>query len=300
MIHKKQKTPTKRILSIVKRLYAFETLQSSILSKEYEVSTRTIHRDMMKIAETIPLINDLGVWHVDEQYSSPAHNNFHQTLLSAFAHNLDIDMECLEQSNISKENVAYAVEYKYLPKKLGEQVLTCVQSEEQCSFTYIKEDSTSQRQVDPIKIYTENARWYMIARDYKDDKVKYFNLAKIKSFKHLKTQKTTLTQEMLDEANDMKSIWSSKSEKEILVRLYVKPDAASYVKDIKLHKSQVIYDEHYDGGLEVHCTITHKLELLPQIKYWIPRIYVIEPRWLHDELMRDLENYRDECDKFDI
>lgn len=288
----------KRILSIVKRLYALEILQSSIISKEYEVSTRTIHRDMMKISETIPLVNDFGVWHLDEGYSSLTHNDFHQTLLGAFAHNLDIDMECLDPSNISKKNVAYAVEYKHLPKKLGEKILKCIQSEEQCTFTYVKENLTSQRQVDPIKIYTENTRWYMIARDYKDDKVKYFNMAKIKSFKHLKTQKTTLTQEMLDEANEMKSIWSSKCEKETVVRLYIKPEIASYLKDIKLHKSQTIVDEHYDGGLEVQCTITHKLELLPQIKYWLPRIHILEPLWLRDELMKDIEIYKDEDEKF--
>lgn len=298
MTHKKHKTPTKRILSIIKRLYALETLQSSILSKEYEVSTRTIHRDMIKISETISLINDLGVWHLDEQYSSSAHNNFHQTLLGAFAHNLDIDMECLEQSNITKENVAYAVEYKNLPKHLGEQMLKCIQHDEQCTFTYIKEKSSTQRHVDPIKIYTENGRWYVIARDYKDDKVKYFNLAKIKEFKHLTSISCTLTQSMLVEADEMKSIWSSTGEKEVVVKLYVKPEVASYIKDIKLHKSQTIVDEHHDGGLEVHCTITHKLELLPQVKYWLPRIHILEPLWLRDELLRDLEMYSDEDERF--
>ena len=72
---------------------------------------------------------------------------------------------------------------------------------------------------------------------------------------------------MRDEADEMKSIWSSTGEKEVLVKLYVQADIAAYIKDIKLHKSQTIEDKHHDGGLEVHCTITHKLELLPQVKY---------------------------------
>lgn len=193
MPYSKQKQPTERILHITKRLYALEKLQSIFLAGEYDVSHRTIHRDMQKIAKTIALINDKGIWYLNIAHTFHTHNHFHQVLLGSFAHNLDIDMECLEKANISKENVAYAMEYKHLPKKLGEQILLCIQSEEQCTFNYVKDNSTTQRQVDPIKIYTENARWYVIAKDYKDDKVKYFNLTKIKEFKPLKNSILLIT-----------------------------------------------------------------------------------------------------------
>ncbi len=297
MAYVKQKIPTNRILQTVKRLYALERLQSNGLAKEYNVSSRTIHRDMLKISEVIPLKNDLGIWQLDTEQFSNHDNHFHQALLSSFAHNLEIEVECLEKSNISKENIAFAVDYKHLPKKLGEQIINCIEEEEKCFFTYVKDNETSQREVDPIKIYTENGRWYIIARDYKDDKVKYFNLSKIKHFKHLKGQGYTLTGKMINDADNMKSIWSSMGEKTTLVRLYVKPEIAHYIRDIKLHKSQLIHDEHHDGGLEVHCTITHKLELLPQIKYWLPRVHVLEPKWLWEELIRDLEIYSDEDDR---
>ncbi len=294
MAYVKQKIPTNRILQIVKRLYAMESLQSKELSKEYDVSSRTIHRDMLKISEVIPLKNDLGIWQLDTKQFLNYNNHFHQALLSSFAHNLEIEVECLERTNISNENVAFAIEYKHLPKKLGEQIIKCIEEEEKCLFTYGKDNETSHREVDPIKIYTENGRWYIIARDYKDDKVKYFNLSKIKHFKHLKGQACTLTQKMISDADNMKSIWSSMGEKATLVRLYVKPEIAHYIKDIKLHKSQIIEDEHHDGGLEVHCTITHKLELLPQIKYWLPWVHILEPKWLWEELMVDLDVYGDE------
>lgn len=300
MAYVKQKIPTNRILQIVKRLYALERLQSTELSEEYDVSSRTIHRDMLKISEVIPLKNNLGIWQLDTEQFSNHNNHFHQALLSSFAHNLEIEVECLEKSNISKENIAYAIDYKHLPKNLGEQIIKCIEMEEKCLFMYVKEKESSQREVDPIKIYTENGRWYIIARDHKDNKVKYFNLSKIKHFRHLKGQGCTLTRKMIDDADNMKSIWSSMGGKATLVRLYVKPEIAHYIRDIKLHKSQIIADEHHDGGLEVHCTITHKLELLPQIKYWLPRVHVLEPKWLWEDIMRDLEIYGDESVRFDI
>lgn len=298
MPYLKQKTPTKRILSLVKRLYALEKIQSSTFSLEYEVSTRTIHRDMLKISETIPLINDFGTWRLDVKALGKKDTSLHNALLSSFAQNMEIEIACIEKSNATKENIAFAIEYKYLPKKLGEQIIKCIEEEEKCLFTYEKDNETSQREVDPIKIYTENGLWYVIARDCKDDKVKYFNLSKIKYFKQLKGQGCMLTQKMIDDADNMKSIWSSMGEKATLVRLYVKPEIAHYIRDIRLHKSQTIADEHHDGGLEVHCTITHKLELLPHIKYWLPRVHVLEPKWLWEELMSDLEIYSDEDDKF--
>lgn len=48
MPYLKQKPPIERILHITKRLYALEKLQSTLLADEYEVSHRTIHRDMQK------------------------------------------------------------------------------------------------------------------------------------------------------------------------------------------------------------------------------------------------------------
>lgn len=299
MAFKKQKTPTHRILSLTKRLYALEKLQSSVISKEYGVSTRTLHRDMLKISETIPIINHFGIWRLNVEALGMDDLSFQKALLYSFAQNIQIDIACLEKSNATKENITFAIEYKHLPKKLGEDILTAIKSEKQCSFVYEKKEGKNTRITDPIKIYTENGRWYVIARDYKDDKVKYFNLQKISNFTRL-SEKATFTDAMRKEADEMKSIWSSTGKESQLVRLYVQPSVAPYIKDIKLHKSQTIYDEHYDGGLEVHCTITHKLEILPQIKYWLPRIYILEPKWLWNDLMSDLEICSHESDRLDI
>ncbi|MFT7823197.1 MAG: WYL domain-containing protein [Sulfurimonas sp.] len=296
MAYKKQKTPTPRILDIVRRLYADERLSTRTVSEEYGVSSRTIHRDMLKITETIPLQNSQGVWHLDRSVLSKEAGDLNHILLSSFARNLEIEVACLERANLSSEKISFAIEYKKLPKRLGEALAASILNEEQCSFEYVKAEGSSKRVVDPIKIYTENGRWYLIARDYKDDGIKYFNLEKIRSYRRL-DEKQTLTPEMREEADGMKSIWSSTGKESFRVVLYVRPEIAEYIKDIKLHKSQTIEDEHYDGGLEVHCKITHKLEILPQIKYWLPRVHIIEPKWLQDDLMRDLEVYRDEDEK---
>ena len=299
MLYQKQNNKNERQLQIVKRLYTLESLESSNISTEYEVSRRTIVRDMKYISSVIPLLNNNGMWSLDVESLRTNETPLNYSLLKSFAKNVEMDVSCFDLKSIKESRVNFAIEYNHLPKQLGEKIILALQKESKCIFEYIKPHERTQRTIDPIKLYTENGRWYIIARDYKDDKVKTFLLSRIEKFKVTK-EATTLTQEMLQEAEELKSVWSSKSKQSILVRLYVKPEALVYITDVKVHHSQKIAEHHYDGGAEIHCTITHKLEILPAIKSWLPHIHILEPKWLWEDLMRDLEFYRDEDDRMDI
>jgi predicted DNA-binding transcriptional regulator YafY len=265
---------------------------------EYGVNPKTIHRDMKSISESIPLINKKGVWHLDTDALHSKNDNLNHSLLAAFAHNMQINVECLEHSNISKDLVAFALEYKHLPKKIGEEIIECITQKEQCRFVYTKEEGSSQRRVDPIKLYVENERWYLVARDYKDDIIKTFLLANIRSFKRLTGEAQTLTRTMMTKADEVKSVWSSSSQEPIPIKLYAHPEAARYLKDTKLHKSQKIEDEHMDGSIEISCEITHKLEILPAIKSWLPYVHILEPQWLQEELLESLQHFQDEAFRY--
>ena len=106
---------------------------------------------------------------------------------------------------------------------------------------------------------------------------------------------------MLQEADKtINSVWHSSTNNEITVKLYIRSTISHYIQERKLHKTQIIVDQHYDGGLEIHCIITHKLEILPAIKSWLPYIHILEPKWLRDELMEDLHSYENESINMDI
>jgi predicted DNA-binding transcriptional regulator YafY len=289
-----------RILKIIKRLYALEELKISQLSIDYAVSTRTIQRNLQKIAKIIPLQKRKSIYSVDSKQLTHSHNDFQFNLLSAFASNANILLDCFDKENLNEDKIAFAIEFNHLSKQLGEGMMRAIERGCKCQFLYKKSDSSSTRIVSPIKFYNSKERWYLIAKDDKDAKIKTFYFGKIYDFTALIDISTTLTAKDIKEANEKQSIWSDSHNAKELVRVYVKPHIAEYILDGRLHKSQLIYDEHYDGGLEVHYSITHKMEILPQIKSYVPHIYVLEPKWLHDELMCDLEFYRDEDLKMDI
>ncbi len=298
MNYSKNKAPVQRILSIVKKLYAQERLFTSKLAKEHNVSTRTIHRDMQKISEVIPLANHFGKWWIDDRRVD-SNTSFQHELLQSFAHNANIDYFCIEKSNATTDNISFAIEYGRLPKKMGEDLLKAIKSETVCTFMYKKGSDTSQRAVDPIKIFTENSRWYLIARDHKDNKLKHFNLQNIRQLTNTDTP-IDIAPEIRKKADTMVSTWSSPDNEPVAIRLYIEPSIASYIKDIKLHKSQTIEEKHHDGSMIINCTITHKMEILPQIKSWIPNVFIIEPAWLREEIIEDTKKYLEQNGDFDI
>lgn len=300
MTHQKQREQKIRLIQLIRRLYNFEELVATIVAEAYALSPRTITRDMHLIAEQIPLHNERGKWSLDIQALDRDTSDLSHTLLHSFAHNVQIDASCLHNNSLKASRIEFAINYANLPKILGEKILDGIDQERRCSFLYIKPSTTTQRVADPIRLYTQEESWYLIARDYKDDKVKTFLLQKIEQFEILDTS-TTLTEDMKREADKIiNNIWHSSNSSVALVKLYIKPHIAYYIERKKLHTTQLIVDRHYDGGLEIHCSITNKLEILPAIKSWLPHIYILEPRWLRDSLEKDLLVYKQESLNMDI
>ena len=48
--------------------------------------------------------------------------------------------------------------------------------------------------------------------------------------------------------------------------------------------------------MEFAVKITHEMEILPIIKYWIPHLRVIEPKWIDEMIRKDLREYIEEGD----
>jgi predicted DNA-binding transcriptional regulator YafY len=49
--------------------------------------------------------------------------------------------------------------------------------------------------------------------------------------------------------------------------------------------------ENEDGSIEIEVQITHIMEIKPLIFYYLPRVKVIEPQSLADEILAEVEGY---------
>lgn len=46
-----------------------------------------------------------------------------------------------------------------------------------------------------------------------------------------------------------------------------------------------------DGSMEITLKITHEMEIIPIVQYWLPHMKVIEPMWIHEQIMGNIKEY---------
>ena len=46
-----------------------------------------------------------------------------------------------------------------------------------------------------------------------------------------------------------------------------------------------------DGSVDIVVKVTHEMEVLPLVKYWLPYMQVVEPKWINEIIVNELESY---------
>ena len=292
--------PIERVLQIVRRLYAFERLRVTMLAEVYNVDARTIRRDFKKIAEVgIPLLSKRGEYRIDTQRLLHLHR-LPATLLRSFASNAGLSVDCFGGESGGVPLISFAIAYDGIDKGIAEAIIESIEKGCKCRFRYTNnKGKTELRTVSPIKLYTAKGKWYLLAKDDGKEALRIFDFLKIKAFKTLDNTRQSLTQTDIMQAHGRPSVWSSSESKPFEVRLIASAHAARYLKEVPLHPSQRLDMPHSDGTAEFVYTITHPMELLPEIKNWIPHIHIIQPAWLRDELRKDVEDFLKEMREMD-
>jgi len=105
------------------------------------------------------------------------------------------------------------------------------------------------------------------------------------------TDDTFETDRELEELlNNSISIWFQKDIEPFEVKLYADKGATKYFRRRSL-PTQKIDSLNSDGTMEFSVTITHEMEILPLVKYWIPHLFILEPEWVKEMLEDDVQNY---------
>lgn len=130
--------------------------------------------------------------------------------------------------------------------------------------------------------------WYLIA--LQDDILKKYYL---KNISHPKLLESTFeSEEELEELLDNSlSVWFQRDIEPFEVKLYADKFATKYFKRRPLPTQKIDAQDSNNGTMEFTVTITHEMEILPIVKYWIPRLYVIEPQWIKEMIEDDVKEY---------
>ena len=155
-----------------------------------------------------------------------------------------------------------------------------------CSYDNEKHDVYTTT-IQPLKIVNFEGFWYLIA--LRNDILKKYYLKNISNPKI--TEATFETDTELDTLLDQSiSVWFQRDVEPFEVKLFVDKSCARFFKHRPL-PTQSVTSINSDGTMEFSVKVTHKMEILPIIKYWIPHLFVIEPEWVQEIVKEDLEKY---------
>ena len=280
-----------RLLHVVRDLYAFERMSAATLAERYGVSAKTALRDLRRIGEVLPLIDQRGVYWLDTGRLSAA-QRLPSAMLQGFASNAGLSISCLKESTSSIPIISFAIAYDGIAKPIAETIIRSIEQGSQCTFEYTNNRAIhATRTVSPIKLYTEQGKWYLLAKDGAVGELRMFDFLKIESFRVRTDLPSDLTSDDIAKADARPSIWSSSDRDAFEVRIEADAYAARYLDEVPIHPSQSLLSPRTEGGATYLYTITHPMELLPKIKSWIPHLHIDAPESLRRQLREDIDQY---------
>lgn len=286
----------KRYLLLIDRLRSrpsdFRELQEHVLKKlsnedldtAFEYSVRTFERDKKDI---------FAIFGIAIQYSRKDKTYF-------------IDEEEIEDQSVNRIIDAFSIHHalqegnKLSPSVFLEKrkssgtenihgIIHAVQNFKILQFSHQKhwDDFSTRREVKPIAIKESQQRWYLVAQDLKDGKVKTFGLDRISNLEITDTKFKPVSYNVEKEFQHAFGVETySKAEK---IVLQFDRQQGNYIRTFPLHDSQRIAKQTNDLlVVEIFIHITNDI-IMELLKYG-SNVQVMEPESLISEMKSRIEN----------
>lgn len=288
----KNETLANRLIDILTRLNSGEKLTIKMLAESYDAHPKTIRRDLVRLEScNLPIQKDGKYFYLDPTYLGKLKlKDIHSfARISGIRHlypNLDVSFirELLDSRVYDAKGyfVEDAAQFKTLFEVFGE----AIRKHQQIGFLYKGEP----RVVEPYKLVHHHGCWYLAA--VRKGVLRAYRLSRIELSPHSHellgfTPNITILEQLKDE----ESIWFGQEKQEVI--LTVHGDVALHFQQRPLLPEQNIIKVLDDGGLLISSRITHKTQLLPLVRYWIPHLKIVNPEGLQDEVGKGLKEYLD-------
>jgi len=289
-----------RLTVILSKLNDGEALSVKELAKEFNTSDRTIQRDFNERLVSFPIYQENKKWKMQNGFRVEKTKSLEDEIVldiiekitegiggkfSTKAHKLLSKIKNEDFNPIYTKLNIEDISDKFTDIQVLETAIK-EKREVECSYNDEKHDIYSTT-IQPLKIVNFEGYWYLIA--LRDETLKKYYLKNISMPKII--DRVFETDSKLDTLlEDSISVWFQRDIEPFEVKLFADKLAAKFFKRRPL-PTQNIDSLNTDGSMEFSVTITHEMEILPIIKYWIPHIYVVEPKWVKDIVQEDLEKY---------
>jgi predicted DNA-binding transcriptional regulator YafY len=295
-----------RVWHILNRLDSRKKVSTRQLSEEFNVSRRTIQRDLQLINLTgFPITtSENGLHSFSEGFSLKKMEMSEEeaSLLSflceiarSLGDNFEESFRGILRKVISKEcSSPFYVKIPEgikLDKKLPfvKEMKEAIEDSRVIELDYEKPEGKKHLRVHPLKIISFEGFWYLLVRVEETDWIIKLRLEKIHNLKVLDDtfDEPENLKTMLDESVN---IWfSDKRDKKVVLK--IDKEVSRYFKQREYFPVQKIRKENKDGSLVVESMVSDYMEVIPNIMRWIPHVRVAEPTPLKKEIARRIGKY---------
>ncbi len=311
----KYKPQHARLLFIDKKIRQGHYPNCSSLAEEWEVSRKTIQRDIeyMRYQLDAPLeysAQHRGYLYTEDQFHLPAMDiresdlfgiYLADKLLNQYEGTPIYDSLCsvfekIEQSLPEKISLDSSEQDKFtvfppfstvIDQEVWRVVIGGLRSSEQVEISYKTPGKQEQwRILDPYHAVRFEGDWYIVGYCHLRQEVRTFSLSRIQAAE--KTGKSFA----IPEDFDFEKLSGSRfgvhwGKDEIRVVILFTSRVADYIRERTWHPSQEL-TETDDGGVILSLTVNHLLELKRWILSWGAEARVLEPRFFAEDIRRTL------------
>jgi len=282
-------TISTRLSLILTKLNSGERFTIQELADEFNVSIRTIQRDMNERFSYLPLQKENGYYFLEsyclgklnfEDIKNFATLSGIKNLYPNLDDNFIVD---LLNSKINQTYLIKGYEYENLQNHTKEFKLIniAIVTNQQIKFNY----NDKQRIINPYKLINTEGTWYLSADE--DGTLKTYTFSKISNIIATKNS-FKINNDFIKIIDQNKATWFSQDKIEVI--LEVDKSIVEYFTKRELLPNQKIIEQHENYYI-ISSTVSYEEELLRVVRYWIPYIRIIEPIGLQDKLSKQLEDY---------
>lgn len=281
---------TTRIIGISTRLSRGEVVTVKELAEEFDVTPRSIQKDLNeRLMQFLPIVR------VNDQYYMESHfigkldyDDIRDFALLSGIKELypSLNDGALADILNAKINDALLVKggaYEEISgkKKEFDLIRLAIVLKHQLYFIY----KDKKRIVNPYKLVNNNDIWYLVGDEN----------GELKTYSFTKMEKLCRREKSFTPKNEFKEIinnpnnkWFSKNKTKVI--LEIDSSASEYFLRRELLPHQVIL-KHTKKKLVVQTTVAYDEEILRVVRYWIPHITIVEPMELDEKLREGLSSY---------
>ena len=284
-----------RLATMLVMLDNGESLNLKELAIKFEVSERTLARDISRLKSAkldLGLVSDLE----GEQKYRTTNKVFKLKDIQKFAKisgAYGVYPE-LKPSFLKKlladdqqgvyEAKGYAYEDASKLEKLLAMLSEAIEKNQQIGFLYNAEP----RVVEPYRLIHHHGSWYLAA--VRKGKLLTYRVSRItRSYQQHELSTFKPNPDILKQLEDENSIWFGQEKSEVILKVHA--DVVLHFMQRQLLPEQELVKTLEDGGILVSSKISHAMQLLPLVRYWIPHVEIISPESLQDELETGLKWY---------